>query len=128
MKTDTSTSMREEPPSVLHPRIRSAMQVCIFVGFGIITIGFFSVLVWSVRHETNWLELAQRHAPSILGLPMAAFASYAIVASLSFTSGPTTFKAFGFEFSGSAGQIIMWVLCFLAITTAIVVTWSLNTV
>lgn len=112
--------------SVLSPRIRQILQITVFLGFGVAVAAFILTLAWSVRYEQGWLELAQQHAPTILGLPMAALASYAIVSSLSFTSGPATFKAFGIEFSGTAGQIILWGICYMIITASIVATWKLT--
>ena len=123
MSPEQQAQHRDE--EVLPPRIRRTLQISVFFGFGIIALAFFTTLAWSVRFESGWLELAQAHAPTILGLPMAALAAYAVVSSLSFTSGPATFKAFGMEFSGTAGQIILWVICYSTITASIVATWSI---
>jgi len=39
------------------------------------------------------------------------------------TEGQIKFDALGFHFEGASGPIVMWVICFLAITLAIKVLW-----
>ena len=64
-----------------------------------------------------------------LGLPAAAAGAYAIVALLLHVFPPEKhrdsikFKAFGMEFTGPAGPITLWVVCFLTIILAI---WVLS--
>jgi cytosine/uracil/thiamine/allantoin permease len=71
-------------------------------------------------------EVTLQHFPTIIGLPAAALASLGLVILLRTVSGSIEFKAFGFEFKGAAGPIIMWIFCFLAITFGISKTWNLK--
>src|SRR2546421_445304 len=73
-----------------------------------------------------WNDIAQKHVPSILGLPCAALASLVLVLVLRTVSGNIELEVLGFKFKGAAGPIIMWILCFLAITLGIVKTWDLG--
>ncbi len=73
-----------------------------------------------------WDQLMRTHLPSILGLPLAAIASLVLVIILRTVSGAIEIKLFGLELRGAAGPLLMWVLCFLAMTLAIVKTWDLG--
>jgi len=68
----------------------------------------------------TWLT---SHPAQNLGIPCATIAAYAIVAALLKssveTSGQLVFKAFGLEFTGPAGPITLWLMCFLAFVFAI---------
>ncbi|WP_395341237.1 hypothetical protein PN836_018760 [Ningiella sp. W23] len=55
----------------------------------------------------------------VIGLPLAALISLALVLSLEQRAENIKFKALGFEFEGASGQIILWVICFVAISLSI---------
>jgi hypothetical protein len=59
----------------------------------------------------------------VVGLPAAAIAAFVVVAFLRQTAGPIEFEGFGFKFRGAAGQVILWLICFLAIAAAIKWLW-----
>lgn len=70
------------------------------------------------------IEIAQRNFAAIVGLPVAAvFATFLVVA-LQQTSGPVKFEGLGFKFEDTSGQVVLWVLCFLAIAGAIKLLWQ----
>ena len=74
-------------------------------------------------HE-EWVEaLAKEHFAAAIGLPCAALAALLLVTILEINTGRVEFKAYGFEFKGAAGPIVMWVFCFLAIAGAIRMLW-----
>src|SRR5690606_1827050 len=54
-----------------------------------------------------------------IALPLAALISLALVLSLEQKSENIRFKAIGFEFEGAAGQIVLWVICFVSIALTI---------
>lgn len=54
-----------------------------------------------------------------IALPLAALVSLALVLSLEQKSENIRFKAIGFEFEGAAGQIVLWVICFVSIALTI---------
>lgn len=72
-------------------------------------------------------EIVKAHFPAVVGLPLAAIFAAFIVVALQQTAGPVKFEGLGFKFEGSAGQVVLWVFCFLAIAVAIRLLWSTGT-
>jgi hypothetical protein len=70
-----------------------------------------------------WQVVLRDHFAAIIGLPGAAAVAFVIVVFLRQTDGPVEFEGLGFKFKGAAGQVVMWVLCFLAIAVAIKAVW-----
>ena len=71
-------------------------------------------------------QIATRHFAAVVGLPLAALLAAFVVVALRHTAGPMKFEGFGFKFEGGAGQVILWVICFLAIAAAIRLLWSVE--
>lgn len=69
-------------------------------------------------------EIVKTHFPAIVGLPLAAIFSAFIVVTLQQTSGPIKFEGLGFKFEGSAGQVVLWIFCFLTIAATIRLLWD----
>jgi hypothetical protein len=69
------------------------------------------------------MEIFRAHPAAILGLPSAALAALCIVLFLEVKSGRIEFEGFGFKFRGASGEIILWVICFLAIVASIRLLW-----
>jgi hypothetical protein len=63
------------------------------------------------------------HFAAVIGLPFAAISSLCLVLLLRYSAGPIEFEGLGFKFKGASGPIIMWVLCFLAMVSAIKLLW-----
>ncbi len=70
-----------------------------------------------------WQEVLHEHFAAIIGLPGAVAIAFLIVVFLRQTSGPIEFEGLGFKFKGAAGQVVMWVVCFLAMAVAIKLVW-----
>ena len=68
-------------------------------------------------------EVVKDHFAAVVGLPMAALLSAFIVVGLRHSEGPIKFEGLGMKFEGASGQVILWVICFLAIATAIRLVW-----
>jgi hypothetical protein len=86
-------------------------------------------LVWKPRGEEDaafWDDILRGHIAAIVGLQAAAALSFALVVFLRQVDGPIEFDGLGFKFKGGAGQVVMWVICFLAITAAIKMSWSMK--
>ena len=71
-----------------------------------------------------WERIIREHFAAVVGLPMAALLASFIVIALKYAEGPMEFEALGFKFRGASGQVILWIMCFLAITIAIRLLWS----
>jgi hypothetical protein len=71
--------------------------------------------------------MAQLHYATVIGIPCSGLGALFIVLLLRNVAGAIQFKVFGLEFKGASGPIVMWVLCFLALTVAMIETWNLAT-
>ena len=85
---------------------------------------FVFFLARDIANAEPWMmEVFRTHPGAVLGLPMAALAALCIVLFLEAKSGQIEFEGFGFKFRGASGEIILWVICFLAIVAAIKSLW-----
>lgn len=74
--------------------------------------------------KDQYIKLVVGHFPAVIGLPMAAIASFVLVTYLQQKSGEgIEFKGLGFEFKGPSGQIVLWILCFIVIGVMIKALW-----
>jgi len=89
---------------------------------GILFVGE-GLLVQSLLKVKSWEAILTEHIQAIAGLQIAAAVALWLVIFLSQSSGPIKVAMPGFEFKGAAGQIVMWILCFLAIAGAIKLLW-----
>ncbi len=69
------------------------------------------------------VEVVKEHFAATIGLPMAALLAAFIVVALRYAEGPIKFEGLGMKFEGASGQVILWVVCFLAIAVAIRLLW-----
>ncbi|MBG19437.1 MAG: hypothetical protein CML31_05645 [Rhizobiales bacterium] len=79
--------------------------------------------VWQERYDRILTELVVTNFAAIIGLPFAAITSFIVVTLFRQTEGAVEFEAFGVKLKGSAGQTILWVICFLSIAAAIALLW-----
>jgi hypothetical protein len=77
--------------------------------------------------ETSWIinQFRQNFAAT-LAVPLSAVASFCIVTLLRVTTGPIEVEAQGIKFSGAAGPIIFWILCFIVIVFGVKILWGLS--
>ena len=73
--------------------------------------------------RVDWSKIFVEHFAATVGLPLAAIAAFVIVVLLQQGEAPLEFEGLGFKFKGSSGQILLWVVCFLAISGAIKFLW-----
>ena len=98
----------------------------VFVGgaalLSIATLG--AIAIMGIRRK-EYYQISIKHFPTVVGLPMAAITSLFIVLVCDVIAGNTIkFKVWGLEFEGGSGQVILWVVVFLAIATAIKLLWE----
>ena len=67
-----------------------------------------------------------KHYPAIVGLPWAAAAGFIIVTLFRQVAGPIKIKGWGLDIEGAGGPVLLWVACFMAMTTAIWMVWDLK--
>ena len=73
--------------------------------------------------EKSRQELVSQHAAAVLGIPIAMMLAFAVVAFLQQAEGPVEFDGLGFKFKGAAGEVVLWVITFLAIVVSIKALW-----
>lgn len=74
--------------------------------------------------KEQYIKLVVGHFPAVVGLPMAAIAALVLVTYLQQRSGEgIKFKGLGFEFEGPSGQVVLWLVCFLAMAITIKAVW-----
>ncbi len=71
----------------------------------------------------SWRYSLGKHFPVTIGLPVAAVISLLLILVLRETTGKLEFEALGFKFRGASGPVVLWVLCYLAITLSIKLLW-----
>jgi hypothetical protein len=94
-------------------------------------VQILGMITYSVLMQTppsnGWLnKLIQDHYPAMIGIPLMSLTAICIVMCFQVAiGGPIEFEALGFKFRGASGPVLMWVLCFLALTLALRVLWSI---
>jgi hypothetical protein len=85
---------------------------------------FLFFLARDITNAEPWMmEIFRTHPAAVLGLPTGALAALCIVLFLEAKSGYIEFEGFGFKFRGASGEIVLWVICFLAIVSAVKLLW-----
>lgn len=98
------------------------------INIGVALIGLFAVAAlvvaaWFNRFDPVLAELVVRNFAAIIGLPFAFLGAFAVVSLFRQSEGAMEFEAIGIKLKGAAGQVILWVICFLAISGAIALLW-----
>lgn len=87
--------------------------------------GGIAIVLLALRTPPEILErIIEKQFAAVIGLPLAAALAAFVVVALRHSEGPIKFKAVGFEFEGASGQVMLWVICFLAIAGAIRLLWA----
>lgn len=105
-----------------NPKLVMTWVLVVAVPFAAATVltGIFTFMPTDVL-----LQITTKHFPVIIGLPIGAIFSAFIVVALQQTAGPVSFEALGFKLEGSAGQVILWIFCFLSVAVAIRLLWGI---
>ncbi len=69
------------------------------------------------------LDLALRHGPAIVGIPVAALFSIATVALARCLGGPANIQIIGIRATGTTATLLLWLGAFLAFVFAIRALW-----
>lgn len=97
-------------------------------------VALFAALIWGtfcggfLAYQTlqadGWMvRLIEHQFAAVILVPMSALGALCIVLLLRLSSGPLEFKAIGFEFRGASGQVVLWVVCFIALVAAVKLLW-----
>jgi len=109
---------------VFDDKLKKVAKTIVVVGVAAMMI-FFIVFVGSQAIKPgNWVaETAKTHFAAIIGLPFVALLAFFVVIILEFSFGTIEFEGLGFKFKGASGPIMLWVVCFLAISLAVRLLW-----
>jgi hypothetical protein len=107
-------------------RLRRIMEWSIVLA-GLGFIGWFGREIFLGPLREVVFGMAHLHYATVIGISCSGLGALFIVLLLRNVAGAIQFNAFGLEFKGASGPIIMWVLCFWALTFAMIKTWDLAT-
>jgi len=114
-------SAGEDDPGLPFRRVFGWVALVAAGTWGIFVGGF---LAYQTLQPNSWMVgLVQKQFPAVILVPMSGLASLCIVLLLRLSSGPLEFKAVGFEFRGASGQVVLWVVCFLALILSVKLLW-----
>ena len=108
-----------------HQNIDRARQILVLAlaALAFVLLALLVVAAWQNRFDAVLTELVVGRFPAIIGLPFAALAAFLVVALFRQGEGPIEFEIIGAKFKGAAGQILLWIACFLSISAAIKLLW-----
>jgi hypothetical protein len=123
------TERQPEPLEDEHQRKFRRIFTWVFffgiLGMCIITV-YFAIKAAFLSYHGISPQLAaffETYFPVTVGLPVAAVVSLLLILVLRETAGKLEFEALGFKFRGASGPVVLWVLCYLAITLSIKLLW-----
>ncbi len=94
---------------------------------GIFLVCYLAFIASSFFWTGGWInDLFQMHYVFFVGLPFAGFIAYFVVGTLENVRGRIEFEVFSMKFKGASGPIVMWIVVFLTIITAIRLVWPLR--
>ena len=113
------------PKAAIDERLKRYVNWALFTGAAVYSTFHAGFVIWNtIRGTDRLINEVYDHFAAIVGLPFAGFAALALVLLLESRSDqPIEFKAVGFEFKGASGPIVLWALCFLAITGCMKLVW-----
>src|SRR5262245_11473999 len=88
------------------------------LGIALVALAAVALLVgvaWHNRFDPVLTDLVLRNFPAIIGLPFAFIGAFVVVALFRQAETPVEFEGFGLKLKGAAGEIVLWILCFIAI-------------
>jgi hypothetical protein len=113
----------EKGGSVMTPKQRQLVQSLLIIG-GILTSVIILIYMFFSISDVQWNKILLERFAVVVGLPMAALLAVFIVLVFKFSEGPIEFEGIGFKFKGASGQVILWVMCFVAIAVSIKLLWN----
>ncbi len=119
MSPDTNTESPETRSSLRHVVSILALALAVFIAGMFLLAGSREV----VERNPLLLQIANACFAAIFGLPAAAYTSFFVVLFLEVKTGRVEFEVWGLKFKGASGEVVLFVLVFLAIAVAIKMLW-----
>jgi hypothetical protein len=100
-----------------------------YAGLAIAILGISLIMLlvyalWVERFDPVLTEFVIKNFPTIIGLPFASIAAFIVVALFKQSETAIEFEAVGVKLKGAAGEIILWLICFIVIVGAISILWG----
>jgi hypothetical protein len=98
-----------------------------YAGIAFILVPFFFMVVAeksSLLFRGELGPLFVKDFPVLVGLPVAAVGAFVIVTFLRQGEAPIEFEGLGFKLRGAAGQVVLWLLCFIVFAVSIKLLWQ----
>ena len=89
----------------------------------LIAVALLIAAVWHNRFDPVLSNLVVKNFAAIVGLPFAFIAAFIVIALFRQGETPIEFDGFGLKLKGAAGEIVLWIMCFVAISGSIAVLW-----
>jgi hypothetical protein len=96
-------------------------------GIALVSLMGLALLIaalWLNRSDKALSDLVTKNFAAIAGPPFAFVASFVVVALFRQGESAVDFEAFKVKLKGAAGEIILWLLCFVAISGSITLLWK----
>lgn len=91
---------------------------------GLLGVSAIIALAWVNRFDRVLTDLVVGNFPAIIGLPFAFVAAFIVVSLFRQNEQPLEVEGLGFKLKGAAGEVVLWVLCFMVIVGAIRLLWK----
>lgn len=82
------------------------------------------VAIWAYRADPTFSQFTADHFSAIIGIPFSFLFAFVVVALFRQGESMLDFDAFGMKMRGATGEIILWLLCFVAISGSISLLWK----
>jgi hypothetical protein len=83
---------------------------------------FLGVLYDGYNHGA-WIRVFEEQFVSVVGIPFCIIVAVGVVQFFRGLHGPIEFQAGPMKFAGATGPVILWILCFLALVSAMKILW-----
>ena len=102
-------------------KLTELLRTLLIIAISLI-IAYFTYQAF-INGSQEFGSFAMSHFKAIVGLPAATMTALVLVLVLKQNAGPIEFKGLSFEFKGTSGEVVLWVVCFLAIVYSIDKLW-----
>ncbi len=103
--------------------LRFAVAMMVLCGVAVLGGVFLFAAMRDILGSEAWRQLAQAHFAATVGIPIAVLGALFVVLFLEVKSGRVEFEAWGLKFKGASGEVILFVVVFLAFSIAIKALW-----
>jgi len=96
-------------------------------GIAVVSLSGVSLLlaaIWAYRFDSEFSGFVAQHFPAIIGIPFSFLSAFIVVALFRQGESMLDFNAFGMKMRGATGEILLWLLCFVAISGSISLLWK----